>query len=87
MKDFYTYPELKGLGITFSREWIRTLEKKGQFPLHTDLSGDGRRIAWEKAAIEKLLAEQERLARANAKLARAETKRRAKAAISRQDRK
>jgi hypothetical protein len=75
VKNFYTYPELKGRGIDFTREHIRDKEKKGTFPMHTDLDGTGRRIGWERTLIDKYQAEREQLARDNAKAARAKTKR------------
>ena len=77
--DFYIYPQLKGLGIHYSRVHIRRKEKNGTFPLHAKLDETGKRIGWEKSLIDKLLEKRAAIARANAKVARAEWKRRAKA--------
>lgn len=80
MEGYYLYSELRGLGIKYSREHIRRLEKLGLFPMHTDLDENGRRIAWETQPIDNYNAKRKATADANAKVARAETKRRTKAA-------
>ncbi len=77
--QFYTYPQLKTKGIDYSREHIRRLEKIGAFPLHTNLDEKGRRVGWEASLIDKWLAARDAVARANAKVARAEWQRRVKA--------
>jgi hypothetical protein len=80
MEGFYTYPQLRGLGIHYSREHIRRLEKDGLFPMHTDLDEDGRRIAWGTQVIDDYREKRKKLADANERVARAETKRLARAA-------
>jgi hypothetical protein len=86
MEGFYIYPQLRGLGINYSREHIRRLENRGLFPMHTDFDENGRRIGWEKELIDKYRVERQRIADANARVARAETKRLAKAAKAAQGR-
>ena len=86
MEDFYTYPELRELGITYSREHIRRLEVRGLFPLHTNLDENGKRIGWEKTLIHERQKRKAAIAQENAKVARAEFKRRAKAAKAQKER-
>ena len=70
--SFYRYPDLAKLGIPYSREHIRRLEKVGKFPMHTELGdGPGGFIGWETGDIHKHLAAKAKAAREKTKKAKA----------------
>jgi predicted DNA-binding transcriptional regulator AlpA len=48
-----SYPELKQLGIPWTRVHIRRLEAKSRFPRHIDLSGNT--IVWLEHEIEAFI--------------------------------
>jgi hypothetical protein len=79
VEGYYRYQELRGLGIPYSREHIRRLERDGAFPLHTKFDEHGRRIGWATKAIAEYQRKRKERADADARRASAETKRRAKA--------
>jgi predicted DNA-binding transcriptional regulator AlpA len=46
---FVTYPELHGLGVTYSRKHLLDLMRRGLFPACRQISAN--RIAWVRAEI------------------------------------
>jgi len=47
----YQFRDLRAAGVPFTRKHIRTLEKRGEFPRHVDLTDFS--VAWVAAEVDE----------------------------------